>query len=550
MIVLLLVPLLTTYLASIAYNIAANYYKVAKLGLPIIIAPISPDNPLWIAIQTAFGRILRHFPFAASSFARHCRLGWEFHDRYQTHLRLGDAWILVTPVRNWLYVANAEAITDIFSRGRDFSRPVWMLEVLIVSGPNISTSEGPDWQRQRKLTSGPFNETKSHLVWNEALSQATDMATHWRSPSSTGRSTAKDTRTLALDVLAYVAFQKSYPFDSATPKTAESFSYRDSLAIILENAIIAMVLPESGLSFPLAPGSWKRIGAAIRSFRGYMAKQVEDERQLMDSGSPGTGNLVSNLVHASGEVAGMNPLTDAEIFGNIFVFNFAGHDTTAISLAFAMLLLVANPEVQDWIQEEIRYYANTEDLSTLEYNKVFPKLKRCLAVLMETLRLYNPLPGVPKYRGKSPTTLTVNNKTYSIPADVLVVPALQAQHTHPRHWGSDSLDWRPQRWITSHASQDLASEVLFQPPKGTFFAWSEGLRNCPGKKLAQVEFVAVMVGVFGGNVAEPVCGPGESMKDARRRVLEVVKDSNVELLLQMRDPGSVEVRLKKRETRS
>ncbi|KAF4626589.1 hypothetical protein G7Y89_g11573 [Cudoniella acicularis] len=554
MILLLLTLLFVTYLTSIAYFIWVNYSKVVNLGLPIVIAPITPDNPLWIAVQTAFGSILRHFPFSATSFTRHCRLGWEFHDRFQTHLRLGDAWILVTPVRNWLYVANAEAITDIFSRGRDFTRPVWMLEVLNVFGPNISTAEGSDWQRQRKLTSGPFNETKSPLVWDEALRQATDITSYWRSPKSTGRTTAKDTRTLALDVLAYVAFQKSYPFassDSPALATAESLSYRDSLAIILENALITMVLPESALSFPLSPASWKRIGSAIRSFRRYMAKQVKDERQLMDSRSPGTGNLVSNLVRASGEISeqynqekSIKPLTDAEIFGNIFVFNFAGHDTTAISLAYGVLLLVANPEVQDWIHEEINHFSKHKGLSTLKYKDTFHKLKRCLAVLLETLRLYNPLPGVPKYTGKNATTLKINSKSYHIPENVLVVPALQAQHTHPRHWGSDSLEWRPQRWIT--ASKDLESEVLFQPPKGTFFAWSEGLRNCPGKKFAQVEFVAVMVGLFGNNIAEPVPNHGESVAAARERVLRVVKDSNVELLLQMRDPESVRVALKGR----
>lgn len=160
------------------------------------------------------------------------------------------------------------------------------------------------------------------------------------------------------------------------------------------------------------------------------------------------------------------------------------------------------------------------------------------------MRLYNPLPGTPKYTANNAVTLEINGKSYYIPADVLVVPALQAQHTHPRHWGSDSLDWRPQRWIT--ASTAIESEDLFEPPKGTFFAWSEGLRSCPGKKFAQVEFVAVMVGLFGNNVVEPIPNPDESVASARERVLRVVKDSNVELLLQMRDPDSAAVVLKER----
>ena len=109
------------------YSLVVNYSKASKLGIPLVICPITPDNPLWIAFQTAFGSILRFFPFAATSFTRYCRLGWEFHDRYRTHTKLGDVWMLVTPARNWLYIANAEAVTEIFGRGRDFTRPVWML---------------------------------------------------------------------------------------------------------------------------------------------------------------------------------------------------------------------------------------------------------------------------------------------------------------------------------------------------------------------------------------------------------------------------------------
>lgn len=120
------------------------------------------------------------------------------------------------------------------------------------------------------------------------------------------------------------------------------------------------------------------------------------------------------------------------------------------------------------------------------------------------------------------------------------MPSLQALHTHPRHWGDDSLVWRPSRWIIG--SNDLESERLFSPPKGVYFPWSDGIRNCPGKKFAQVEFVATLVALFRNHIVEPVPKSGESLRDARDRTLRVVKDSNVELLLQMRDSRSVSVR--------
>ena len=122
---LLLLPVLWSLYN--AYCLLLNYRRASSLNVPAVWVPISPDNPLWIALQTAFSPLFKHVPFDAFSFTRYCRLGWEFHDRFKTHQRLGDAWMLVTPNKNWLYVAQAEAAFDIFSRGREFGRPVWML---------------------------------------------------------------------------------------------------------------------------------------------------------------------------------------------------------------------------------------------------------------------------------------------------------------------------------------------------------------------------------------------------------------------------------------
>lgn len=124
-----------------------------------------------------------------------------------------------------------------------------------------------------------------------------------------------------------------------------------------------------------------------------------------------------------------------------------------------------------------------------------------------------------------------------------------ALHTRPQYWPEDSLTWRPSRWIvhtsdtTSKSLKDLlCQETLLDPIKGTFIAWSEGIRNCPGKKFAQVEFVATTAALFRDFRADPIPRKGETLDAARKRTLEVVQDSNGELLLQMRQPDSVVVK--------
>lgn len=143
----------------------------------------------------------------------------------------------------------------------------------------------------------------------------------------------------------------------------------------------------------------------------------------------------------------------------------------------------------------------------------------------------------------------------TIPPKTNIILNSEAIHTHPRYWGNDDpLLWRPQRWILPSSSSsprdpstsDLESESLYAPPPGTYIPWSGGARICPGKRFGQVEFVAVIVALFGTQRVEPVPRKGESMAEALTRTLDTVKDSAMVLLLQMRRPESVELKWIKR----
>ena len=234
------------------------------------------------------------------------------------------------------------------------------------------------------------------FVWKESLKQTREMLESWsRSTASGILSVAKDTRTLSLNVLAATGFHRSYEFRSSGSKETDGTgSYRDSLQMVLDNAILLMLMPPWLLRFPAMPRSWARLGKAAAEFKRYMVDMLDQETSLMKRGEKGTGSLMSSLVRALGthhheEAAGQSKddqkskgLTVDEIFGNVFVINFAGHDTTANTLAFSMLLLAAYPEVQDWVGEEVNAITANDQSETWDYTQVFPELKRCRAVLV------------------------------------------------------------------------------------------------------------------------------------------------------------------------
>lgn len=101
-----------------------NYSSARKLDLPIRVLPISRGNPFWMIVDSKVTSFFRRLPFGDNNFTRYNWRGWEVRDRYRSHLEMGDAYVQVTPGRNWLYLCNSEALLEVFRRRFDFPRPL------------------------------------------------------------------------------------------------------------------------------------------------------------------------------------------------------------------------------------------------------------------------------------------------------------------------------------------------------------------------------------------------------------------------------------------
>ena len=231
------------------------------------------------------------------------------------------------------------------------------------------------------------------FVWNESLDQAKQMLVSWSTPKASAQgilSVAKDTRTLSLNVLAATGFHRSFSFKSSgedTASTDAAFSYRDALSMVLDNAILLMLIPYRYLRYPIFPKSLQRIGEAGAMYKTYMEKMLEEETKALEQGKQGAGGLMTSFVRALDTheakregTSRLQGLSVDEIFGNIFVINFAGHDTTANTLVFALFLLALEEKVQNWVTEEVR--AVVSDVNDWEYSGLFPRLVRCRAILV------------------------------------------------------------------------------------------------------------------------------------------------------------------------
>jgi cytochrome P450 len=79
-----------------------------------------------------------------------------------------------------------------------------------------------------------------------------------------------------------------------------------------------------------------------------------------------------------------------------------------------------------------------------------------------------------------------------------------APHYDPSLWGPDAAAFRPSRWLMPAGYEAPPKCVnhcrdqrdMLCPPRGAFVAFSEGYRNCLGKKFAQVGFCTLFAALL------------------------------------------------------
>ncbi|KAL7646994.1 UNVERIFIED_CONTAM: hypothetical protein RMT77_002251 [Armadillidium vulgare] len=163
-------------------------------------------------------------------------------------------------------------------------------------------------------------------------------------------------------------------------------------------------------------------------------------------------------------------LTEENIREEVDTFMFAGHDTTAVGINWAIYLLGRHPEIQEKVYEELESIfgksdrpASSDDIREMKY------LECCIK---ETLRI---LPSAPMFTRHLTEDMTING--YEIPKGTDVVVVIYSLHRNPQHY-SDPLSFQPERFFP----EDSAKRNPY-----SYIPFSAGPRNCIGQKFGLLE---------------------------------------------------------------
>ncbi|CAI6331735.1 unnamed protein product [Periconia digitata] len=554
-----LVSFLIFKLVVVVTTLRKDVATAKAASVPVLVRWISPNTVFWLVfgdfiVSTSYRLGLRDWHFQRFYPA------WELNERYKIHSELGDAFYCIAPGECRLYLADHDACIDVLKRPNDFGRDVKKMSMLNLYGRHIVTAEGAEWRRFKKAASSAFADI-NELVWRQTLSQTDDMLASWNKGGLV-KTTVVDCKTFALNVLAGSLFSISYPFEEGAKVSSQDLDgekssanrYRDSLLTVTRNLFPILVFGGSALRSSFSPKKFQRIGVAVEEFRSYVKELVAKERLKIQQNHSSRQGLIANLTrvcedqtHGAEENAATQAkftMTENDIVSNTFMYTLGGTDTSAASLSNAIVHLSAHPSLQDWLAEEIQYYlksGNPEDWSLDN----FAKLKRCRAVLNETLRICHPIGKIFKTTN-SAQTLTIKSQTIEVPPNTAIVLNLAGLHTNPEIWGEDAHIWDPTRWIhvESNTEPGIESEILLPDTTRGFLGWGLGQRICPGKRYSQVELVAAIALIFRESRVSFVPDPDETESEARLRMITMAQDMAFRMTHEIRNGDKIQLRWK------
>ena len=381
-----------------AYNLFCNYLIARKLGVPIIIIPVGWQDDWWLLSCESFRWITR-LPSFLSYWYTFSHVAWAQEERWKPHRKYGDVFVICSPVANELMVNDPEATVEISAQWKAWLKAEPVYSVFNVYGPCVMSVNGEEWQRHRRITNPAFRESNNQLVWTESLKQARQMLearVNQHGSKATIDEFRKDSVLIALHVLSAAGFGHNHDFSGGLRQVPEGHkqSFSDALMYLLGNIFgLAIFANIKGPKW-LMPAKITQLHETKEDFRLYLKESVAYNRATTQGGGGGqSADLVSALVEAN-EAAkreqkntsayGGKPmhLTDDELFGDIFLFDLAGFETTAGALNYTFPFLARCPEVQEWVSEEIDAVVKASSGDDLDYAAAFPQLVRCLALMV------------------------------------------------------------------------------------------------------------------------------------------------------------------------
>lgn len=353
------------------------------------------------------------------------------------------------------------------------------LEALL--GDGLFISDGETWKKRRPLVADIVHKRRLPEFGQTMEDAALAVAAEWAElPAGAEIELTEEMGRLTAAIISRAVFGNTIARDAAQ-QVIDGFSsyqrYADSF----------------NLGYFLgADEGWPAFGGKRR--RQAIAKVHGVVEQVINAhlaGEGDAGSMVDLLIRRN-QKSGGEPLDVAALRNEAATIFMAGHETTATTLSWAWYLLANAGWVRQSVHDEIAAVCGDRAPTLAD----LPQLRWCRAVIQETLRLYPPVPLLPRQAREADRIGPVDVEKSAL---VMIAPWLL--HRSPDLWDKPN-HFLPERFLSGDRIDPFA-----------YIPFAVGPRICPGMNFGLDEAtlcLAILAQRFEvlpreGYKVEPVC---------------------------------------------
>lgn len=243
------------------------------------------------------------------------------------------------------------------------------------------------------------------------------------------------------------------------------------------NFAMGLLRAPEWLPFPGRAG----IRRSAHYLRSTLSRVVAERRHAAEPREDLLGLLLSAVDPESGR-----RMSDDQVVDNLLTFVMAGHETTALGLAWTFHLLAGRPEIEARAVAEIAAVTGEAGVVLPEH---VARLAFTRQVFQEAMRLYPPAAIIPRM-----ALAGFKLGSHTVPAGAMIYVPVYAVHRHERLWEAPER-FDPERFAPEQAK--LRHRYAYMP-------FGAGPRTCIGSAFAMLEAISILAVLLGRFSLRPV----------------------------------------------
>src|SRR3984885_6289402 len=333
-----------------------------------------------------------------------------------------------------------------------------------IMGNGLLLSSGDDWRLQRRTIAPALSPRTLPLLARHIVACAQEAIALLAAQTSEPLNLLAAMQNLALEIAGRSMFSlETRQFGPAMRRLLTEFGMRYARPHLFD-----MVLPPS---IPTLRDIGRR-----RFQRRWMALIDEIMRERMSAPATDAPRDLFDLLLAARDPESGEGFTQAQLRDQVATMILAGHETTAVTLFWSLVLLSGAPNEQQIVADEVRNVDITPDTAM----DVLPRLVHTRAVISEALRLYPPAFTIVRQAIAADRAGTID-----IPRGTALMIAPWGLGRHRRLWREpDAFD--PSRFLPG------APPI----PRFAYLPFGAGPRICVGAQFALTEATLMLTAMI------------------------------------------------------